>query len=423
MPSDPVQLQILLKDAGTMGQAPAGYAPSPISGQAGQAPPATGGQAGTASEPSMFGKWFGKAFSAISGQPQKQPGSAKAAKAATPSVVRALIVSPLPLPVQVVGQATPGHAATQPNTVSWTPSTPPPSVQSLSAGKAIAPMGGAATGEASAALGGSAEAEGVTALGAAAGVAGVALGTAAAVIKVAFDGAAAVVQSFAKNMQGVASLNPAALTNVMGDLVSQIPLVGKALGGIVQAGSAFVAGLEGSASRLAPYSGDISQAKAEAGVRQVQGDIGRAQRLGPALADFTTAKSEFEQTAQDTLAKIIEPFIPIATGFFQFVTPIIKEIGDGVKFVIDLINNIIGGINGIITELNKISFLGYQLAIPALNKIVRNTDPEKPKDIGIIEFLKIKPLRQSLEFERDRLIRMRDEIGGRAAVPPLFGVP
>jgi hypothetical protein len=176
----------------------------------------------------------------------------------------------------------------------------------------------------------------------------------------------------------------------------------------------FADGLQQTADRLARFSPDITGARAQATVAQIIGDMRRAERIGPELGEFIQARSEFQQAAQDTLTEIIKPLIPLATAFFEAVTPIIKWVGDtAVPALLEGVNAMIGLLNDIIGEINAIlNFFGSKFEVEDIKKIEYNTrkQPAEYKD-AIQDFLKIKPLRASLLRERRRLKALRRALG------------
>jgi hypothetical protein len=185
---------------------------------------------------------------------------------------------------------------------------------------------------------------------------------------------ASAIRAVSRPASQVAGLDPAVFGDALKVAAGQLPVFGKALSAGTDAAQGFFRALDRTADRLAPFSAALSQAQAEAELAALEGNIRRADLLGEDLAKFVEARSKLSETAQDALAALLKPLIPIATDILEWLIR-------AVDFVMaDLPNIIIDNTNGIIRALNEVLDhlpLVGENTIPLLDRIAKNTKPKE----------------------------------------------
>ena len=147
-----------------------------------------------------------------------------------------------------------------------------------------------------------------------------------------------------------------------GDVLGQIPVVGKAasaaletFGTAVTATVGVVNAFTERGKQLAMYSGQLTAATATADIRGMQSDLREADVLGPKLAELIDLQSRFEQVFREIMLPIKEvvlgAIIELLKGIAEVLLKILENIQPIVKFFSDAAG---AGVAGLIVRIRAL---------------------------------------------------------------------
>ncbi len=187
----------------------------------------------------------------------------------------------------------------------------------------------------------------------------------------------------------------------------------------------FARGVDATAEKLGQFNGQIAGAQGMAQARQIVGDVGRGELLSKELSNFVDAQSKLSNTAQDALAELLRPLIPLVTiiveGVDKLLTQQMPNIEKFADSMVDGINKIIMMIDVVIQvaiERKKFEFDASKY----LKAIDRNTRKDlTPEHLFDLTDANVPGLDGAAKAIRDLLDQLKNDPDGRGGPRPAFG--